>query len=110
MIGKKFVVALAAMSIFNLSNVNYIAGGVQRTDHVLYVNLDPDSMRKMLASLERELEKLADMGYGAVVLTSPAVRLYFKKLVSRSVQGLTIVSRAEITPNIEIQILGVVRI
>ncbi len=89
---------------------NRIAGGVQRTDHGSYVNLDPDSMRKMLASLERELEKLADMGYGAVVLTSPAVRLYFKKLVSRSVQGLTIVSHAEITPNIEIQILGVVRI
>ena len=89
---------------------NRIAGGVQRTDHGSYVNLDPDSMRKMLASLERELEKLADMGYGAVVLTSPAVRLYFKKLVSRSIQGLTIVSHAEITPNIEIQILGVVRI
>ena len=89
---------------------NRIAGGVQRTDHGSYVNLDPDSMRKMLASLERELEKLADMGYGAVVLTSPAVRLYFKKLVARSVQGLTIVSHAEITPNIEIQILGVVRI
>ena len=89
---------------------NRIAGGVQRTDHGSYVNLDPDTTRKMLASLERELEKLADMGYGAVVLTSPAVRLYFKKLVSRSVQGLTIVSHAEITPNIEIQIMGVVRI
>ncbi len=89
---------------------NRIAGGVQRTDHGSYVNLDPDSMRKMLASLEKEVQKLADMGYGAVVLTSPAVRLYFKKLVSRSVQGLTIVSHAEITPNIEIQILGVVRI
>lgn len=89
---------------------NRIAGGVQRTDHGSYVNLDPDSMRKMLASLENELNKLANMGYGAVVLTSPAVRLYFKKLVSRSVQGLTIVSHAEITPNIEIQILGVVRI
>ena len=89
---------------------NRIAGGVQRTDHGSYVNLDPDTTRRMLASLERELEKLADMGYGAVVLTSPAVRLYFKKLVSRSVQGLTIVSHAEITPNIEIQIMGVVRI
>ena len=89
---------------------NRIAGGVQRTDHGSYVNLDPDTTRKMLASLERELQKLADMGYGAVVLTSPAVRLYFKKLVSRSVQGLTIVSHAEITPNIEIQIMGVIRI
>ena len=89
---------------------NRIAGGVQRTDHGSYVNLDPDSMRKMLASIERETQKLADMGYGAVVLTSPAVRLYFKKLVSRSVQGLTIVSHAEITQNIEIQILGVIKI
>lgn len=89
---------------------NRIVGAVQRTDHGSYVSLDPDSMRRMLASLNNELEKLANQGYPAVVLTSPAVRLYFRKLVERSVQGLTIVSHAEIDQSVEIQILGVIRI
>ena len=89
---------------------NRIIGGVQRTDHGSFVNLDPDTMRKMIASLNAEIEKIANMGYPPVVLTSPAVRLYFRKLVSRSVSGITIVSHAEISQNVEIQILGVVRI
>ena len=89
---------------------NRIAGGVQRTDHGSYVNLDPDSMRRMISSLNAELEKMTNMGYPPVILTSPAVRLYFRKLVSRSAPGLTIVSHAEISQSVEIQILGVVRL
>ncbi|MBO4780671.1 MAG: FHIPEP family type III secretion protein, partial [Selenomonadaceae bacterium] len=57
-----------------------------------------------------EIEKLGNQGYPAVILTSPAVRLYFRKLVERSIQGLTIVSHAEIDQSVEIQILGVIRI
>lgn len=89
---------------------NRIVGGIQRTDHGSYVSLDPESMRRMINSLTGEIEKLANQGYPAVVLTSPAVRLYFRKLVERSVQGLVIVSHAEIDQSVEIQIIGVVRI
>ena len=89
---------------------NRIVGSIQRTDHGSYVSLDPESMRRMINSLTNEIDKLANQGYPAVVLTSPAVRLYFRKLVERSVQGLVIVSHAEIDQSVEIQILGVVRI
>lgn len=89
---------------------NRIVGSIQRTDHGSYVSLDPDSMRRMIASITSEVEKLANQGYPAIVLTSPAVRLYFRKLVERSIQGLTIVSHAEIDQSVEIQILGVIRI
>ena len=89
---------------------NRIVGSIQRTDHGSYVSLDPDSMRRMVNSVTNEVEKLANQGYPAVVLTSPAVRLYFRKLVERSVQGLTIVSHAEIDQSIEIQIIGVIKI
>lgn len=89
---------------------NRIAGGIQRTDHGSFVSLDPDSMKKVLSSLQNELEKLNNMGYSPVVLTSPAVRLYFRKLVIRSVPELIVVSHAEIDSSVEIQILGVVRL
>lgn len=89
---------------------NRIAGGVQRTDRGSYVSLDPDSMKKLIESLNNELQKLTNMGYQPIVLTSPAVRLYFRKLVERSVPGIIVLSQAEIEQNVEIQILGVVKI
>ncbi|MBQ5760104.1 MAG: flagellar biosynthesis protein FlhA [Schwartzia sp.] len=89
---------------------NRIAGAVKRTDRGSYVSLDPDTMQRMLGSLNRELPKLTDMGYQPIVLTSPAVRLYFRKLVERSVAGLIVLSHAEIEQDVEIQILGVVKI
>ena len=89
---------------------NRIAGGVQRTDHGSYVSIDPDSMQKLIAAINEELPKLTNMGYQPIVLTSPAVRLYFRKLVERSVPGLIVLSHAEIEQGVEIQILGVVKI
>ena len=89
---------------------NRIAGGVQRTDHGSYVSLDPDSMKRLVTSLDTELQKLTNMGYQPIVLTSPAVRLYFRKLVERSVPGIIVLSQDEIEQSVEIQILGVVKI
>ncbi|SEJ62947.1 flagellar biosynthesis protein FlhA [Propionispira arboris] len=89
---------------------NMIAAAVQRTEHGSYVNLEPDSMKRLLNALNEELQKLTSMGYQAIVLTSPAVRLYFRKLVERSVPGIIILSHAEIEQSVEIQVLGVVKI
>ena len=89
---------------------NKIAGSVQRTEHGSYVSLDPDSMQKLLMALQEELKKLTDQGYQPIVLTSPTVRPYFRNLVERSIPGLIVLSHAEIEQNVEIQILGVVRI
>ena len=89
---------------------NKIAGSVQRTEHGSYVSLDPDSMQKLLTALQEELKKLTDQGYQPIVLTSPTVRPYFRNLVERSIAGLIVLSHAEIEQNVEIQILGVVRI
>ena len=89
---------------------NKIAGAVQRTDRGSYVSLDPDTMQKLLQSLNNELQKLTAAGYQPIVLTSPAVRLYFRKLVERSVPGVIILSHAEIEQSVEIQVLGVVKL
>ena len=89
---------------------NRIAGAVQRTDHGSYVSLDPDAMQRLINSLNAEITKLTNMGYQPIVLTSPAVRLYFRKLVERSVPGIIVLSHAEIEQSVEIQILGVVKI
>ncbi len=89
---------------------NKIAGAVQRTERGSYVSLDPDTMHKLLNSLGNELKKLTDMGYQPIALTSPTVRLYFRKLVERSVPGIIVLSHAEIEQSVEIQIIGVVKL
>ena len=89
---------------------NRIAGAVQRTERGSYVSMDPDTMQKLLNSLGKELQKLTDMGYQPIALTSPTVRLYFRKLVERSVPGIIVLSHAEIDQSVEIQIIGVVKL
>ena len=64
----------------------------------------------IIDSLNKELGKLTNMGYHPIVITSPSVRLNFRKLVERSVPGLIVLSHAEIEQSVEIQILGVVKI
>lgn len=89
---------------------NLISSAVQRTEHGSYVSLEPNQMNKLVNTLNTELPKLTNLGYQAIVLTSPAVRLYFRKLIERSIPGITVLSHAEVEPNVEIQVLGVVRI
>ena len=67
-------------------------------------------MKRLLDSLNIELPKLTNLGYQPIVLTSPAVRLYFRKLIERSIPGLIVLSHAEIEQSVEIQVLGVVKI
>lgn len=89
---------------------NAISSAVQRTEHGSYVSLDPAQMQRLLQALNAELPKLTNLGYQPIVLTSPAVRLYFRKLIERSVPSLIVLSHAEIESSAEIQVLGVVKI
>lgn len=89
---------------------NIISAAVQRTEHGSYVSLEPGQLQRLLNSLNAELPKLTNLGYQPIVLTSPAVRLYFRKLIERSVPGLIVLSHAEVEQSVEIQVLGVVRI
>jgi flagellar biosynthesis protein FlhA len=89
---------------------NIISSAVQRNDHGSYVTLEPNNMQRLINSLNVELPKLTNLGYQPIVLTSPAVRLYFRKLIERSLPGVVVLSHVEIQPDIEIQVLGVVKI
>ena len=89
---------------------NRIAGAVQRTDRGSYVSMEPDVMQRLLTALNTELTKLTNMGYQPIVLTSPAVRPYFHNLVERSIQGIIVLSHAEIEQSVELQILGVLKV
>ncbi|MBP2640089.1 MAG: flhA [Firmicutes bacterium] len=89
---------------------NKISASVQRTEHGSYVAFEPILMQKLIANLNIELSKLTNLGYQPIVLTSPAVRLYFRKLTERIVSNLVVLSYAEVEAKVEVQAVGMVSI
>ncbi|MDD4601078.1 Flagellar biosynthesis protein FlhA [bioreactor metagenome] len=87
-----------------------INSAVQRTEHGSYVALEPQTMQVIINSLTNELPKLTNVGYQPLVLTSPAVRLHFRKLTERVAPNLIVLSYAELEPKIEVQALGMVKL
>ncbi|SFB25252.1 flagellar biosynthesis protein FlhA [Acetitomaculum ruminis DSM 5522] len=87
-----------------------IMGAVKQTEQGAYLNLDPETTKKLMASVEVETNKLENLGKNAIVITSPIVRMYFKKLTEDYFKDLIVVSYNEIESNIELQSVGMVTI
>ncbi|BBB93168.1 MAG TPA: flagellar biosynthesis protein FlhA [Methylomusa anaerophila] len=89
---------------------NTITNAVQRTEQGSYVALEPQTVQSLMNSLTNELSKITNLGYQPIVLTSPGVRLYFRKLTERAAPNLTVLSYAELESKIEVQALGMVKL
>lgn len=85
-----------------------IMGAVKQTEQGAYLTLAPDRTQKIVDSVKQEVEKLENMGKSPIVITSPIVRIYFKKLINDYVSDLTVVSYNEIESNVELQSVGMV--
>lgn len=89
---------------------NQIVSSVQHTERGSFVNMDPGLLQQFIASLSKELQKLTSAGYHPILLTSPASRLYVRKLTERIAPNLVVLSFAELENHIEVQSLGMVKI
>jgi len=85
-----------------------IMGNVQATEQGSYVALDPSTTQKIFDNLHNETQKLTSMGLQPIILTSPIVRIYFKRLVEQVAPDLVVLSYNEIDPKAEIQSIGMV--
>ncbi len=85
-----------------------IMQSVKQTEAGAYITLDPEKTRTIVASLESEMAKMEEMGRVPIVITSPIVRMYFKKLTEDYVKDLIVVSYNEVDSNIELQSVGMV--
>jgi len=85
-----------------------IMGAVKQTEQGAYLNLDPDKTKAIIKSVEQETRKLEDMGRAPIVITSPIVRIYFKRLTEDYYRDLIVISYNEIESNVELQSVGMV--
>lgn len=87
-----------------------IAGNLVQTETGQQLSLDPKVTQHILASLNEKIEEATSIGEKMVVLCSPVIRSYFKKLTEKFIPNLIVVSHNELSPDANIRSLGTVRL
>ncbi len=87
-----------------------IADSVQQSDQGNYLALDPMSTQMIFQRMNEQVQKLIQLGQQPIILTSPAIRMYLRQLLERTMQDIPVLSYSELEPNIEIQSVGVVNV
>lgn len=87
-----------------------IAESVQQSDQGSYLAMDPVSTQSIFQKLGEQVNRLIQMGQQPVLLTSPAIRMYLRQVIERSMQDIPVLSYSELEPNVEIQSVGVVNL
>ena len=83
-----------------------IVSSVKKSDQGSYLSMDPDTIQKIVAKTTDEVNKIKDVIPTVIVLTSPIVRVYFKKMIDQFIPGLTVLSYSEIDGTTQIQSVG----
>ncbi|GMQ60493.1 flagellar biosynthesis protein FlhA [Vallitalea sediminicola] len=87
-----------------------IMDSVKNTEQGTYLALDPEITAKIFTSVEQETNKLSSIGRTPILLTSPIVRIYFRRLTEEQYPDLILLSYNELDANAEIQSVGMVSI
>ena len=85
-----------------------IMDSVKQTENGAYLTMDPEKTKQIIHSTEMETKKLEDAGKPMIVMTSPIVRMYFKKMTQDYFKDLVVVSYNEVEPQIELQSVGMI--
>lgn len=87
-----------------------IMDSVQHTEQGAYISMDPDVTNSLMEAVQLELNKLEELGKNPIIITSPIVRMYFKKLTEDYFKDLIVISYNEIETNVELQSVGMVTV
>ncbi|MBO4680202.1 MAG: flagellar biosynthesis protein FlhA [Lachnospiraceae bacterium] len=85
-----------------------IMASIKQTEQGAYLNLDPDRTKAIVDATGKELNKLENLGKAQIVVTSPIVRMYFKRLMDDYYKDMVAISYNEIETNVELQSVGMV--
>lgn len=87
-----------------------IMDSVKQTEQGSYLALDPDYTQRLMVSLQEETGKLEELGRTPILITSPIVRMYLKKLTAEQFKNLHVLSYNEIDSDVELQSVGMVTV
>lgn len=85
---------------------NMIMGAVKKMENGSYLALEPQVIQSIITASTEQINKFKDLVQTTIILTSPIVRVYFKKLVDQFYPNIIVLSFNEIDSDIQIQSLG----
>ena len=83
-----------------------IVSSVKKNDQGSYLAMAPDVIQNIIAATNNEIDKIKDVIPTVIILTSPVVRIYFKKLTDQFIPNITVLSYSEIDASAQIQAIG----
>lgn len=87
-----------------------IIEAVQTTPQGSYLALDPATTDKIVEGIRKSFEEGMQKGYQPVLLCSPAIRRFVKKLTERVSGSIMVVSHGEIAPGTKVYSIGTVKL
>lgn len=85
-----------------------IMEAVKHTEQGTYLALAPETAQQIIKATEREVGKLTSMGRVPIILSSPIVRIYYKKLIEEKFEDIVVISFNELDSRVELQSVGMV--
>ena len=109
-ISSKFFPANEASDVITLDPKleQEIMGSVKQTEQGAYLTLDPQRVRMIIDRTGALIEQMENNGKTPIVVCSPIVRMYFKKLTEDYFKDLIVVSYNEVESNVELHSAGMV--
>ncbi len=89
---------------------NTILNSAKKSEHGTYLAIEPLVVQKIVEGVSEQIDKFKELIHQPIILTSPIVRIYFKRLIDQFLPNLTVLSFNEIETNIQIQAIGVIQI
>ncbi|MBQ4165173.1 MAG: flagellar biosynthesis protein FlhA [Oscillospiraceae bacterium] len=83
-----------------------IVSSVKKSDQGSYLAMAPDIIQQIVNVTNTEIDKIKDVIPTVIILTSPVVRIYFKKLTDQFIPNITVLSYSEIDAAAQIQAIG----
>jgi flagellar biosynthesis protein FlhA len=80
-----------------------ILSSIQQTEHGSYLNIEPQTVQKIIGNMKKAADKIVSLGIAPIVLTAPVVRQHLKKITEQVIPDLIVLSFSELEHGVEIQ-------
>ena len=85
-----------------------IMSSVRQSENGAYLAIDPERVKSIMDDLGEKMKQFDDMGIMPIVVCSPIVRMYFKKMSGDYYRDLIVISYNEVEPDAVLQSAGMV--
>ncbi|RRD95004.1 flagellar biosynthesis protein FlhA [Clostridiales bacterium COT073_COT-073] len=85
-----------------------IMESVKHSEQGTYLALDPEVISEIIATTDKAVRKLTDMGRMPIIITSPILRIYYKRIIQEQLPEVVVISYNEIDASTELQSVGMV--